>query len=104
MTDPNNDAIKHSEPLAVLASLSLVITAFVFPYRDEDLGAIYNHSFAGAILSPSLIWFTIVTPRRGTTVCSKPTMEPTKALTITRIRNCVMFALSPSLIGLIFPL
>ena len=36
-------------------------------------------------------------PTSGTTVRSRPTMPPTKALTSTRSANCRQFSLSPSL-------
>jgi hypothetical protein len=37
-------------------------------------------------------------PIRGITVCSRPIIAPTKALTKTRIRNCPMFCCNPCLI------
>jgi hypothetical protein len=38
-------------------------------------------------------------PISGTTVCSRPIIAPTNALTRTRIRNWFMFAFRPNLIA-----
>ena len=53
------NALKHSEPLAFLASLSLIIVAFIFPERLH-LVAIYNDSLISGFMFIISFVFSIV--------------------------------------------